>query len=359
MIYYIFILIFPFFSFVQNKNFKLFVLFCGFIYLVFFCSMRWQTGTDWIPYYDDFMNPGTRHDFEIGYVTYVNTLRMFTNSYTFFLFVTTAIPVLLVFLGCYNFSKNLTLTILSICVFYSYYYLGSFFGAERRIIAIGISFYALMQYVNGKRYQAFSLILLASTFHVSSLSTLAIFLINKLSLKSYKKSIVLGVVLAIPLSVYFSGIISQFINYIPIEIIKYKLTVYTENAQNYGTLSIFGIFKRLLVCALFFYVLATDIQNCKKIEFLVKNYVFGCLVYLLLSPISPMFSVISIYFTMVEILLVPLVIMRLGVFTIMPVLILLFVAYLSYQTFSILNSYPELFYPYISVFSDSGRQGIY
>lgn len=359
MIYYIFILIFPFFAFVRNKNSKLFILFLGFIYLVFLCSMRWQTGTDWIPYYDDFMNPGARHDFEIGYVTYVNTLRLFTNSYTIFLFITTLIPILLFFLGCYNYSKNLTLTILSICVFYSYYYLGSFFGAERRIIAIGFSFYALMQYANGKRYQTFSLILLAATFHISSLSTLAIFLINKLSLKNYKKSIVLGAMLAIPLSAYFGGIVSQFINYVPIEIVKYKLTVYTENAQNYGALSVFGIVKRLLVCALFFYVLSNDIINCKKIEFLVKVYVFGCLVYLLLTPVSPMFSVISIYFTIAEVLLIPLVIVRLGVFTTTPVVIIFFVAYLSYQTFSILNSYPELFYPYISVFSDSGRQGIY
>ncbi|EAO4676611.1 EpsG family protein, partial [Salmonella enterica] len=47
MIYYIFIVIFPFFSFVKNKNIKIYALMLSFLFLVSFCSLRWQTGTDW------------------------------------------------------------------------------------------------------------------------------------------------------------------------------------------------------------------------------------------------------------------------------------------------------------------------
>ncbi len=56
MIYYIFIVIFPFFSFVRIKIYKNFgAVDTGFF--VSFCSLRWQTGTDWL-YYDDFMSRG-------------------------------------------------------------------------------------------------------------------------------------------------------------------------------------------------------------------------------------------------------------------------------------------------------------
>ncbi|EBP6603902.1 EpsG family protein, partial [Salmonella enterica subsp. enterica serovar Tennessee] len=99
MIYYIFIVIFPFFSFVKNKNIKIYGLMLSFLFLVSFCSLRWQTGTDWLPYYDDFMSPGNRHDFEIGYVLYVKLIRYLTDNYTLFLFTTSIIPIALIFWG--------------------------------------------------------------------------------------------------------------------------------------------------------------------------------------------------------------------------------------------------------------------
>ncbi|EBM1199217.1 EpsG family protein, partial [Salmonella enterica subsp. enterica serovar Tennessee] len=118
MIYYIFIVIFPFFSFVKNKNIKIYGLMLSFLFLVSFCSLRWQTGTDWLPYYDDFMSPGNRHDFEIGYVLYVKLIRYLTDNYTLFLFTTSIIPIALIFWGCLKTQKNISLTILSVCVFY-------------------------------------------------------------------------------------------------------------------------------------------------------------------------------------------------------------------------------------------------
>ncbi|EDB7743663.1 EpsG family protein, partial [Salmonella enterica] len=330
MIYYIFIVIFPFFSFVKNKNIKIYALMLSFLFLVSFCSLRWQTGTDWLPYYDDFMSPGNRHDFEIGYVLYVKLIRYLTDNYTLFLFTTSIIPIALIFWGCLKTQKNISLTILSVCVFYSYYYLGSFFGAERRIIAIGLSFFALIQYKSNKKVQSLILILCASTFHISSLVTLSVFLINKLSLNLYKILLVLGAILSLPLSHYLSDIISSVISLIPVEIVRYKLTVYTQNAQEYGSISISGILKRVVISAIFIYTLSFDIKNNKANLFLVKTYLFGTIIYLFLSPISAMFSVISIYFTIVEILLIPAVLVRVGIFTRIPALIFIVIFYFGY-----------------------------
>ncbi|HGJ4365622.1 TPA: EpsG family protein, partial [Salmonella enterica subsp. enterica serovar Thompson] len=59
------------------------------------------------------------------------------------------------------------------------------------------------------------------------------------------------------------------------------------------------------------------------------------------------------------ILLIPAVLVRVGIFTRIPALIFIVIFYFCYQVYSILGSYPELFYPYISVFSEIQRQGIY
>ncbi|MGS8546805.1 EpsG family protein, partial [Salmonella enterica] len=88
-----------------------------------------------------------------------------------------------------------------------------------------------MQYKSNKKVQSLILILCASTFHISSLVTLSVFLINKLSLNLYKILLVLGAILSLPLSHYLSDIISSVISLIPVEIVRYKLTVYTQNAQ--------------------------------------------------------------------------------------------------------------------------------
>ncbi|EAM8657938.1 EpsG family protein, partial [Salmonella enterica] len=55
----------------------------------------------------------------------------------------------------------------------------------------------------------------------------------------------------------------------------------------------------------------------------------------------------------------PAVLVRVGIFTRIPALIFIVIFYFGYQVYSILGSYPELFYPYISVFSEIQRQGIY
>ncbi len=74
-----------------------------------------------------------------------------------------------------------------------------------------------------------------------------------------------------------------------------------------------------------------------------------------------MFSVISIYFTIVEILLIPAVLNCVERFYTDSCSNFYSDFYFGYQvyTYSILGSYPELFYPYISVFSKIQRQGIY
>ena len=143
MVYYIIPFFLPLLYFLRSNYISYFSIFSVLCFMLFLAALRWQTGTDWFPYYNDFITPNIRQDFELGYVVYVNTIRWFTESYSIFLFITTLIPLLLIHSTLYKCVDSKKCFILSLSYFYTYYYLGSFFGAERRIIAIGLCFSAV------------------------------------------------------------------------------------------------------------------------------------------------------------------------------------------------------------------------
>ncbi|OIV43205.1 hypothetical protein BKM63_03055 [Flavobacterium johnsoniae] len=76
-----------------------------FIFLIFQVGFRWETGTDWVPYYTHFLAAGAYEKifldvllgFEIGYGYFVYVIRSFTDSYTFFLIIHALIYYFLVF----------------------------------------------------------------------------------------------------------------------------------------------------------------------------------------------------------------------------------------------------------------------
>lgn len=361
MIYFIFPLFFSAFYFSKDKYIQSIIYLLFLISMVLFAGLRWETGTDWIPYYENFLEPDNRSDFEIGYSCYVSVVRFFTDSYTIFLLLTSAIPIFLVYYGCKKVigkDRHNTL-LLALLMFYSYYYLGSFLGAERRIIAIGLSFLALSIYINGKTWCALLLIFFASLFHVSSLFTVFIFLSRWISIRSL---VIIFFTLAVifPLFHYMSAIVNSLIDYVPIDLFKMKLIEYTQNAQNYGEFNFAGAVKRVFIIAMLLCVFYFDKYRFdEKVFTLLKVYILGGALYLILSPISAMFSVLTIYLTISEILLIPIVITQTRLFIKAPFFYLIFIVYLMSQTYSILNSYPDLFYPYIDVISGDSRLGLH
>lgn len=327
--------------------------------MLLLAALRWQTGTDWFPYHNDFITPNIRQDFEWGYVFYVNTIRWFTESYSIFLFITTLIPLLLIHSTLYKCVDSKKCFILSLSYFYTYYYLGSFFGAERRIVAIGLCFAAVGFLVKSNKINAFICIFLATLFHSSAAITVLFFFIQKIKLKFLLYLMFLLVICIVPLNIYLSDIITVAVSNIPIDIIRHKLTVYTENSSNYGGVNLFGLVKRFVIYFIMSAcVLRTYLKDNEELIFLLKIYISGVILYTVLTPVSAMFSVLTIYFSIVEIILIPMVLTKLRIIDDAPFFIVLFILYLCCQTYLILSSYSELFYPYISVISGVNRFGI-
>lgn len=351
---------FPLLYFLKNRISLSFSIFVALLFMLLLASFRWETGTDWVPYHDDFISPNVRHDFELGYVAYVNLIRWFTDSYTIFLIITTLIPLIIIYTTLNKCVDNKKTVILSLAYFYSYYYLGSFFGAERRIIAIGLCFAAIGYLIKSKKVIAFIYISIAALFHSSAAIAILMFLVHKVKLKYLIGMMLLLTVIVIPFSAYMGSILSTIILYVPIDIVKYKLTVYTQDAGNYGAFNPVGLIKRVVICLIIsLCILRTYLKYDKELMILLKIYLLGVILYIALTPISAMFSVLTIYFTIAEVLLIPIILVKLKVIENAPFIILVYIVYLCYQTYSILNSYPDLFYPYINIFSEINREGIY
>ena len=72
------------------EKYKYVFTFICFALLVFQDGFRWETGTDWDPYYYFFENltlsiTPEDSDFDIGYVLFSYLIRVFTDNYTVFL----------------------------------------------------------------------------------------------------------------------------------------------------------------------------------------------------------------------------------------------------------------------------------
>lgn len=110
--------------------------------LALMLGLRWETGTDWTAYLDLFqeLELGTSllfavYHFDIGYVLINAVVRLFTDSYTVFLLINSALALALIYLFLRRCSPYPNTSLL---VFYTSYFVAHYMGSNRRIIAMGL-----------------------------------------------------------------------------------------------------------------------------------------------------------------------------------------------------------------------------
>lgn len=314
MIYYmIFIFIYlPFLFWEGNIRLKKFFLILSFLLLVVFSGIRWEVGTDWVPYYDYF-NGFPRFDLEIGYVWITKIIKTFTNNYNVFLLIITFLGLIGPYFVINKYSKYFGI---SLGFFYSYYYLNNYFGANRRIIAISLGVYLFHVLVQGKKKCAILIIILMSLFHRTALCLFMVFLIpNRRIKKRY-----LLVLLFISILISEIGLIEQLIEILLDMVgvsgqILSRLNEYVIK-EVASEISIKGVILGLLKRGIFFigYIFIRDknreLRESSTYNLMINMYFISILIYIIssLSKSLIMFSVLTIYFSYVEILLFPILI---------------------------------------------------
>ena len=322
----------------------------AFTILLFFLGARWETGTDWDPYIEYFRELDNYREFEPGYVLLNEAVRLFSINYSLFLFICGALALAPIFWFLRKESRGSIP--LGLLMFYSYYYLITYFGANRRIIAIGLCVLAAMQLLEKKRKFAFFLVLIGSLFHYSAMICVIYFFIpeNVLSIRNtlrfaivtFASSLLIYILLPLLLSL---DVFSQIL----FRVGEYLLGDTSVDGYDKATLSVFSVVKRLCIVT---FIILTLVSNRIKITtreiFFANSYFFSFAVYLISEfVLGDIFKTFTIYFSIFEIALIPNFIRtyepRLRVF-----LYCLFMPYLILQTYSATfgNPFVDLYIPY-------------
>jgi hypothetical protein len=307
-IYIITILILSFFSILEvtrkiSPSTKKIMIFFAFILLVFQTGLRWETGTDWWPYFDQFKYESDWQSFKSGNISMEKGYQLFnilvkyiSNNYSVFLFIHAIIFYTLIFKSFKSFTPFFFTSILLL-----YTSTMGMMGSNRQLLALGICLIGLNKLIEGHKTQFFVFVIIASFFHLTALLFLIYFFFNK---KIEIKWIIVGMFICLligftelPLQLF--SLFGRFN-----ELSAFKTEVYLNSALNElskSQLSLAGLIKRILFLILFLYTRDKILRNYKHYNFFLNGYILGIAFYFLFSrSLLVMISRGSFYFNIME-----------------------------------------------------------
>lgn len=335
--------------------------------LILFIGLRWETGTDWRAYLNIFYATTSNPDYDIivfgvdpGYVLLNHIVYRFFSDYTAFLLLDALVAITAVYIFI---ERSTRFPNMGLYLFYTSYAVTHFMGSNRRMLAIGfvcVSFLFMLQRVRlwQRGWRWVVPFALAATVHRTSILALPGLVVSR---RSWPVMFVVpGLLLCVALGMSgapfaaLEALGSLLANFAQITVVD-KLLFYTSGggeAQVAGDLDVMrqallGVVKRSTVLAIFIvYMAKAELDEYE--QRLYNIYVTGCAIYFLMIG-SPIFQVISTYYTIVEIALMPILFSKTPQFKVPYTLYLLFVPLLL--LLSALSPYMELYVPYRSIFT--------
>lgn len=337
---------------VSQKNLMVLVLYA---IIVLQIGLRWETGSDWIPYLENFQNSDEYSTiiinallgYEIGYGTFTFFIKRIFDNYSFFLVLHALIFYWGIFRVCNKYSPYFFITLM----FFYATNLGMV-GSNRQLLAIIICLWGLDFIFEKKPFKFFLVVGIASLFHTTAFLFGIYYFLNR----NFKIVMVIAVLVLsfiigktnMPFLLFskFGGMFG--------ELAASKTIAYSEGAKEVlkeSTLSFFGLFKRLFFIAIFSYNYSFISKKLSYYKLLYNGYVLGMVVYFLFaSSLLILVNRGSLYFNIMESLLIS---CQFLVFKKSAdkayVLFILFLVSIVFL-FQSIAAYPELFNPYKGLF---------
>lgn len=123
------------------------------------------------------------NNMETGWLLYNKLISLFTHDIQLYLAITAALPIILISYTIYKHSVNIIFSFYVFACFGLYHF--SFSGL-RQATALAITFFAYNFLYEKRPYKFIALVLLASTFHTSSILFLGVLFLRNRELKSMK-----------------------------------------------------------------------------------------------------------------------------------------------------------------------------
>lgn len=292
-----------------KKSSWIFLIMLTFFWVLSF--IRWETGTDWDAYVNYFNYNYTLSDFlakhEFGYAFINFIVKDYIGSYTFLLGLLGLIIYFCIGNTIYKLSKYPYISLLT-------WFSGFTFGYilfVRQHVAIAILFYSI-RYITKRDLKKFLIcLLLAVSFHASSIIFIFSYLIYPLKFKIKHYIIIVGIGLIVGLTFnefvlsYFADI---FGGYTGTKLLKY---VDLGQSETFGTTMsmtqrlISGIISRGFFIILTLIVFRKSRLTNPQVNGYLNIYIIGLIVFLIFIPISIVFSRFADYFDIILILLIP------------------------------------------------------
>ncbi len=289
-------------------KYKVIFAFVCFIFLIFHDGLRWETGTDWLPYtqaYEDMANGieyvNYTNQFESGYLMLFALSYFISDEYTVYLIIHAVIFYTLFFICIFKLSKY---PFVSILVFYMVTL--PYLGMNRQFIAMSIYAIGLIYLAKGQRYYYLLFIAIAFFFHHSvAIAATAVFFNKKI------RNRYLLIVLGIALAISFSGIIKTLSTGLALVLngsMEDKADAYTNMTNDLSIVSIiFSLIRKLLwISLLMIFDKKVDDKDDSYYTFF-NMYFLGSIFYVLFNgtPLQIIVSRALIYFNIMEMFLIP------------------------------------------------------
>lgn len=319
-------------------------------------GLRYETGTDWIPYYEFFYTPTIFETglFEIGYVYFQILVKKFTENYIVFLFLLTSLKNFIIYSSLYKLSNK---SLIVIPIFFS----GTigYIGANRQWIAVA---FVMLSYININNWHKWIYLFLGFLFHRSVLLIVPLLILDKYILKKIKVKnffikffIIFTFIIFLKntlLNIYINLALIIFENFWKNSIIIDKFKYYLLPFQIEYLNMILGILKNSIILIIYFIINKKNKVIYQKYDsFILFGFIFGLLNYTLFyGKMQVLVARGGIYFfSIFTPLILNLIIKELNSYKklIGYFIIILYSVFTFYRGISI---YPELFIPYKSIF---------
>lgn len=363
-IYYkIFIVGFGLFLLEKTKQFKslskLFPCFFA-VVLIFFAGFRWKIGTDWDNYYSFFksivwnnMTSKIFQHFDYGYRFFNVFIKIFTDSYTIFLTLLSAVAIFLIYRSLKVINADI---MLGLAVFYANYFLAFYLGSNRMILAIGFVLLGMTAIFYGEKRKAFLLGLIGFLMHKASVFYWLTFYVPKKIMNFYKLvfffalSMITGYKQITVKILRFIIRLTKSIHYFGISSFAATGQMYIENKQeDLGQMHfLLASVKRIIVCLFIFSIYKWFAKRkSDKFEYFFNIYALSIGIYFCFNGLG-VFQVFSTYLAVTETVVWGTLYNNVRMDKRLMLIVIIFVLY----TMELLSSFPvylDLYIPYKTI----------
>lgn len=301
----------------ELKNYNLIFYIFSSVLLIFFAGLRKNgVGADDISYYNFFLERTPNlydwiignyiydikeHFMEPGYVLINSVIKVFSNSYiTLFSFMS----LFSVGIAAYNYKRYSKYVFLTLLLFFVHTYLYRDMNQIRSALAASICLFLITQFHNREHFKIWFTILLASVFHVASLSVLVVYILSFIRV-TRKRAFFAYILFCLIGTIGISQIVLSLVP--GGDFLNSKIYTYTENKSYANAVSFFDVTNVknsfVLLFILFFWE-----RLEKKVPYfstLVLFYLLAVGIRLAFWDLGVISARLSTFFAIVEVILIP------------------------------------------------------